>query len=267
MRNKQKSYAGSICIIHLNVNFSCTQIKTILDLPVGRNLQDKYGSLIGPFYVDPGKSFLMPRDMTPSSFVEYFTAGTGVFTSTRLEGTYTLRSSIAKREANKYPDLFTYILAHSTDEFFERDMGTAINMKTSILRSYYNMWEGRDSFFQLVTVPKPFSTGVLELKDTDPKSHPLLDPKYLSDQRDVDVLVEGIKFAVDLVEKTKSFQSINGQMLPIPFPGCEHLKFKSDEYWECFARHTTATAYKYCSTVPMGKDGNDPIAVVDSFLR
>lgn len=77
----------------------------------------------------------------------------------------------------------------------------------------------------------------------------------------------GIKFAVNLIENTKSFKEINGKMLPAPFPGCEKMKFKSDEYWACLARHTTATAYKYCATVPMGKDTNDPVAVVDSFLR
>lgn len=117
--------------------------------------------------------------------------GKGPFSSTRLEGTYTFRSTKAKREGYKHPDIFTYILAHSTDEAFERDMGIAINTKTEILRTYYKMWQGQDNFFQLVTLPKPSALGTLRLKDADPHSAPLLDPKYLQDQRDVDLLVEG----------------------------------------------------------------------------
>jgi len=77
----------------------------------------------------------------------------------------------------------------------------------------------------------------------------------------------GIKFAVKLVEETKSFKEINGKMLPVPFPGCEMHPRESDAYFECLGRHTTATAYKYCATAPMGRDTNDPVAVVDSFLR
>lgn len=243
------------------------QIKPVLDLPVGENLQDKYGALIGPFFVDEGNSFLMPRDLNTMALAEWFTMGKGPFASTRLEGTYTLRSTLAKKEGEKHPDIFTYILAHTTDDGFERDMGGAINTKKEILRSYYKMWQGQDNFFQLVTLPKPAALGTLRLQDADPYSKPLLDPKYLQDQRDVDVLVEGIKFAVKMVEDTKSFKEINGKMLPIPFPGCEKVPFKSDAYFECLGRQMTATAYKYCATAPAGRDTNDPMAVVDSFLR
>ena len=77
----------------------------------------------------------------------------------------------------------------------------------------------------------------------------------------------GIKFAVNLVETTQSYREINATLLPIPFPGCERHLFKSDAYWECFARHVTVTAYKYCATTPIGRDRSDPEAVVDSELR
>jgi len=62
-------------------------------------------------------------------------------------------------------------------------------------------------------------------------------------------------------------KEIGAKMLPIPYPGCEHVKFKSDEYFECLGRHTTATAYKYCGTCLVGKDRSDREAVVDPFLR
>jgi choline dehydrogenase-like flavoprotein len=60
---------------------------------------------------------------------------------------------------------------------------------------------------------------------------------------------------------------INGHLMRVPFPGCESFLFGSDEYFECFARHSTMTAYKYSGTAPMGRSVNDPDAVVDSNLR
>jgi hypothetical protein len=79
-----------------------------------------------------------------------------------------------------------------------------------------------------------------------------------------------IKFSVRLVETTESYRSINASLLQIPVPGCEEhyeTRDRSDKYWECYARTTTITAYKYCGTVPMGRDRTDTEAVVDAELR
>ncbi len=179
------------------------QIKPVLDLPVGENLMDKYGAFVGPFFVDEGYSFLMERELTMAAMIEYAAFGTSAYASTRLEGTYTYRSSKAKQEGYKYPDLFTYIMVHSIDSEYERDMEIAANTKKEILAGYYKMWQGNDSFFQLVTLPKPYSKGTLRLRDEDPKSPPILDPRYLSDQRDVDLLVEGKGFSF-----TTSFKEV-----------------------------------------------------------
>ena len=76
-----------------------------------------------------------------------------------------------------------------------------------------------------------------------------------------------LKLGVALVEKTKSMQVVDAKLLGIPVPGCENHKYKSDAYWECYARTMTFTAYKYCGTAPVGRDRSDPEAVVDSELR
>lgn len=70
-----------------------------------------------------------------------------------------------------------------------------------------------------------------------------------------------------LVETTKAFKKIHGRLHYRPYPGCEQYVFKSDKYFECVARHSTITAYKYTGTCPIGKDESDPEAVVDSKLR
>jgi len=69
------------------------------------------------------------------------------------------------------------------------------------------------------------------------------------------------------VEETKAFKEIGGHLMNKPFPGCEMHVFKSDSFYECVARHSTITAYKYTGTAPIGSSQNDPEAVLDSSLR
>lgn len=49
-------------------------------------------------------------------------------------------------------------------------------------------------------------------------------------------------------------------------PGCHHLEFLSDEYWQCQAEYYTLTIYHPVGTAKMGPD-SDHMAVVDPRLR
>ena len=79
--------------------------------------------------------------------------------------------------------------------------------------------------------------------------------------------ISGIQFALDIVEKTNVFKSLNGRLSSDPLLGCEHHEFRSGPYWECYVRHIGATLYHPTGTCRMGKDSSDPEAVVDSKLR
>jgi choline dehydrogenase len=77
----------------------------------------------------------------------------------------------------------------------------------------------------------------------------------------------GVKFIVNLYEKTVTYKKLNARLVSNPLPGCEAFKIKSDEYYECYIRHLTLTLYHPSSTVAMGRSHNDSKAVVDSELR
>jgi choline dehydrogenase len=57
-----------------------------------------------------------------------------------------------------------------------------------------------------------------------------------------------------------------GRFYPNPNPGCAHLEFQSDPYWECVIRHHTWSSYHDSGTCKMGPP-TDPWAVVDPELR
>lgn len=49
-----------------------------------------------------------------------------------------------------------------------------------------------DAFGLIVTLVLPKSVGDIKLKDGNYLTPPLIDPKYLEDERDVKTLIEGI---------------------------------------------------------------------------
>lgn len=163
------------------------------------------------------------------------------------------------------PDVHTYVISSSTDDRTELDYGKSFNFKKSSLQ-YFGRARGQDSFLQLVTLSRPKGYGFVKLRNKDPRSPLIIDPKYLQNKLDVKILVEGMTFAVKVVEGTQAMNKINAYLMKIPFPGCEKHVFKTDKYYECLARHMTMTAYKYCGTAPIGIKG-DPDAVVDNHLR
>jgi len=51
-----------------------------------------------------------------------------------------------------------------------------------------------------------------------------------------------------------------------PFPGCEHLKFASEEYWKCCLRRYGSSLQHQSGTCKMGP-ATDNTSVVDAQLR
>jgi choline dehydrogenase-like flavoprotein len=57
----------------------------------------------------------------------------------------------------------------------------------------------------------PRSRGYIKLRSPDPQDHPIIQPNYLTDQHDVDTLVEALKIALKITE-TKALQSVGAKV-------------------------------------------------------
>ncbi|KAJ8958289.1 hypothetical protein NQ318_017435 [Aromia moschata] len=68
------------------------------------------------------------------------------------------------------------------------------------------------------------------------------------------------------VATSDRFKKYNSTLNPIPFPGCEHIHFASDDYWACAVRHVSTTLGHHVGTCKMGPR-SDPEAVVDPQLK
>jgi len=110
-----------------------------------------------------------------------------------------------------------------------------------------------------VTQLRPSSRGTVRLQSGDPLAAPAIDPNYLAADRDLDVLVEGLKRAREIVAASP-FDGVRGEEIR-PGP-----KARTDAEIARRIRETASTVYHPVGTCRMGSDP-DRGAVVDDRLR
>jgi choline dehydrogenase len=113
------------------------------------------------------------------------------------------------------------------------------------------------AFTSSVCQLRPHSRGYLEIKSKDPLVHPAIHPNYLSDERDHQVAIDGIKTARRIAEAPALAPHIIDEYVP-------GRRYQSDEELLEAARLYSQTIYHPTSTCKMG---HDQMAVVDDRLR
>jgi choline dehydrogenase len=104
---------------------------------------------------------------------------------------------------------------------------------------------------------RPESRGYIALKSLNPTDQPLIQPNYLSTQKDIDVMVKGVRMSREIINQ-KAFDEYRGAELN---PG---LEVQTDNEITEFIRGNAETIYHPVGTCKMG---NDEFSVVDDKLR
>nr|XP_026692204.1 glucose dehydrogenase [FAD, quinone]-like [Ciona intestinalis] len=112
---------------------------------------------------------------------------------------------------------------------------------------------------------KPASTGYIKLRSSNYLDHPVIQPNYLSNQKDVEIMIEGFRL-LEKLENTKPFKEIGAKMeLSALNCGGDETQ-RSDKFYECAARSLGGTGYHAVGTAKIGAP-SDVMAVVDPRLR
>ena len=253
-------------------------IPLIQDLRVGENLQD-HMQVLGPAFMF---NISNPQTVDPiktlDNTYEYLIHKTGPlasldilqvqgFISTKYAHLDVPGGSPESTDDLDYPDIqYQHIrfpradkntkwvshITRYTDEIYDAVFG----IPNSISEIY----------IPLTILQRPKSRGFIKLNSKDPLEPPIMDPKYLSDVRDVQTLVEGVKVAMAIGQTKTMVGRFEAKMNTVKIPGCENEEFGSDEYWSCAVRKVATTIYHHVGTCKMGPS-SDPTAVVDNTLK
>ncbi|MDP3238971.1 MAG: GMC oxidoreductase, partial [Reyranella sp.] len=116
----------------------------------------------------------------------------------------------------------------------------------------------KDGYSLHVCALRPESKGTIRLRSKDPKEHPLIDANYLSERRDLDTLIAGVKMGRDILAQSGLDPYRADELAPGPAA-------KTDAEIEQWIRAKCETIYHPVGTCKMGP-ASDPMAVVDDKL-
>ncbi|KAL0280519.1 UNVERIFIED_CONTAM: hypothetical protein PYX00_001788 [Menopon gallinae] len=236
------------------------KVKQLVDLPVGKNLQDHITTGLDLILLVK-ELFSINHLTNPMSAYEYFVKGKGPYTSNVVEAVGLVHTD---EDEGGSPDLELMAMVAGTSSdgglFSRHSMG----ISDSLWEEYFSLLTNTSAATILPVLLHPKSVGEVELNPEDPLGPPLINPRYLSDQDDVKTLIRGIRLVQRLVN-TKAMNEFGARFNNITLPGCEKLHFDSDDYWDCYVRHLTLTTYHPVGTCRMGIDEN--VSVVDHRLR
>lgn len=240
-------------------------IKVIKDLPVGENLIDHVTTGLDLVLLNKSIGFGIYDLMNPMNAWYYLTKGSGLWTTSGCEALAILNTLEKNPNDTDFykalPDLQLMVLPIGISTDHGTHLRNAIGITDKVWYSYFSKITFNNAFTILPIVLHPKSKGTVRLSSNHPSDLPLIDPKYLSNDEDVDTILKGINIIKKLLG-TRAMTDLGASLNRNPFPGCESHTFDSTDYWVCYVRQLTLTTYHPAGTCRMGSK-DDASAVVD----
>lgn len=239
-------------------------IPVLKDLPVGETMYDHL-SFGGPtFVVNTTRESLSTRTLTIHDYKQLL-RGTGKLVIPGGVEALTFLKYPYSTDPDDMPDMELVFVSGS----LASDEGTGSRQGMRLRRDFYDRvykpLEDTDVWSVYVMQFRPKSIGKMRLADRNPYHWPKFYPNSFADRYDEDVLLHGIKEAIRISQQP-AMQAIAARLHDIPFPGCEHVPFGSDDYWRCGIRQLAATLHHQVGTCKMGPV-HDRTSVVSPELR
>lgn len=237
------------------------EIPTVVDLPVGKNLQDHIGwqgiyltytngSVDPPYinFMDEAYESLIHKRGILSTLPGYDVVGfvnvenmTSKYPNVQFLHVHYIRKDVLKLQA--------------IANMFDVDDGIVSDLMSKIM--HFNMVE------PIPALLKPKSRGELRLRSKNPAVPVKIHANYYSDPEDIEMMLKCLDYVRRLTQ-TKTFINQGLVLKYVDIPDCRHMD--TDDYWRCNLRYLSFTFFHPVGTAKMGPR-SDPTAVVDPRLR
>lgn len=179
-------------------------VPIVSDLKVGYNLQDHVSMAGLVFLVNQSVTIVESRYRSPRYLWQYAVEGDGPYT---VPGgaeavAFTATRYAAGNGSAAAADMELVFVPGALTGDTGGSLHRLLGMSEDFYERVYGAHRGRDAWGLVPILLRPKSRGRVKLRSIDPFQAPLLYHGYLSDKRDRDVLVEGIK-QVYLTHRTK----------------------------------------------------------------
>jgi choline dehydrogenase-like flavoprotein len=204
---------------------------------VGRNLQDHLDFTLMYKAASPHLFGFTPRALMrlPGEIRRYRREGKGLMTSNFAESGGFLRTDPSLPR----PDVqYHFVMGLVDDHARKRHFGTGYSLHTCVLR--------------------PKSRGTVTLADANPLSPPSIDPNFLGDPADMEVMLRGVKLGRRIMD-SEPFRTL-------PRDELYTAGIYDDDALKAEIRKRADTIYHPVGTCRMGA-ANDPAAVVGPDLK
>eukprot|EP00002_Diphylleia_rotans_P023602 TRINITY_DN4645_c0_g2_i1.p1 TRINITY_DN4645_c0_g2~~TRINITY_DN4645_c0_g2_i1.p1 ORF type:complete len:303 (+),score=50.59 TRINITY_DN4645_c0_g2_i1:296-1204(+) len=242
------------------------KISTLVDLPgVGQNLQDHF-NVYHIFEANEPVSFDKHNVSMVKALAQWATSGKGPVGTSGLEASGFYRAIPPATEFDKkhlQPDVQIHFSPAGPFEELVQKYGLPMPSdpgypKALIDSGFAKRFTDKTAscFIAVHTLLHYKSRGFVRLQSADPFSPPLIDPRFMQDEQDLDAYVESVSKVRRIV---KNMKYLKGEVQP----GDQVVDAKDlREY----AKQYSWTCYHPVGTCKMGRQ-DDPDAVVDTQLR
>ena len=240
-------------------------IRTVVDLPVGENLQDHVSWIGTPIaFVNESVSPPSPNFVQDTTY-EYLINRSGDLATLAINLLGFV--NVNHPQSPQYPDIQFHIAHVSRYRSFEMDALTTnlFDLNDEVATEMRKIVMESNVLVPISVLLNPESRGAIKLRSADPADQVRIYSNYFREREDLETLLKSVDVVKSLVD-TETMRKHGMRLVMLDIPGCKHTVPDSAEYWECNARNLATTLFHASSTARMGP-ADDPRSVVDARLR